>query len=315
MAINFNSSLARQRPDLSDAIYQYRPPAFKAEEIFPPLAVSEQKGQIEVVTRESLLKIPTTLRVGSGAYNRINEYLEPIDYDCKEYGLEIVDSYGTRQTVQYNRERGKMLHVTHGLLLDREKKALDTIFDTATWTGAALYTDVATTWSTVASADIIGDVYSAKKKVRDYTGVSPNAVIMSELNYEYCLRNKDIRASIQYTAAPTIQMVANSLPGLLGVEKIIVVSARYDSNPEGVSTSSTTAIASDSYVSVAAIGNAEDPMTPSVGHMMYWAEDALLPYTAESYWEEQTRGMVYRVRNFHQLKVVDPYFAHLLKVD
>ncbi|HQN47182.1 MAG TPA: hypothetical protein PK034_09010 [Rugosibacter sp.] len=315
MAINFNSSLARQRPDLSDAIYQYRPVTFKADEIFPPLAVSEQKGQIEVVTRESLLKIPATLRVASAAYNRINEYLEPIDYDCKEYGLEIVDSYGSRQTVQYNRERGKMLHVTHGLLLDREKKALDTIFDTATWTGAALYTDVTTTWATVASADIIGDVYAAKKKVRDYTGVSPNAVIMSELNYEYCLRNKDIRASIQYTAAPTIQMVANSLPGLLGVEKIIVVSARYDSNPEGVSTSSTTAIASDSYVSVAAIGNAEDPMTPSVGHMMYWAEDALLPYTAESYWEEQTRGMVYRVRNHHQLKIVDPCFAHLLKVD
>ena len=110
-------------------------------------------------------------------------------------------------------------------------------------------------------------------------------------------------------------MVGNSLPGLLGVEKIIVVPARYDSGAEGVSTSSTTAVASDSYVSVAAIGNAEDPMTPSVGHMLYWSEDAALPYTAESYWEDQTRSMIYRVRNFHQLKVIDKYFAHLLKVD
>ena len=311
------SSLGSQRPDLSDAIYQYDPAGvnFKADEIFPPVNVNTQAGTIEVVTRESLLKLNETLRTPGAGYNRINNYLEPLTYNCKDYGLEYAIDYGYKQTIQYNQEEGAMRAIKMGILNKREYDAMALLLNTSTWTGAALYTDVATTWVTVATCDPVANVIAAKKKVRDATGVEPNAVIMSQLNFDYCLQSTLIRGSIQYTEVPTLQAVANSLPGLFGVDKVIVPNSRYDSGGEGISTTTTTATASDSYVSVARLGVAGDVVSPSVGHTLVYDEDSGLPYVSESYWQESNRSMIYRVRHNIEMKVIDPYFAHLLKVD
>lgn len=310
-------TLGTQRPELSDAIYQYSPDGIKfaADEIFPPLMVNEQAGQFEVVSRETMLKLNEAGRAKGGAYNRINEYMEVKDYVCKDWGLEITDNYTYRQTVQYNRELGKIRAIKMGIQLAREKRVAETILNSTTWTGSALYTDVSTAWATVASADPRSDVLAAKKKVRDATGVSPNALILSELNLDYLINNAKIRAEIQYTAVPTEAQVVTALPALFGLEKLIVIGARYDSGAEGVSTSTTTSCGGDSYVSVARVGNANDPVSPAVGFTPVFDEDSGLPFIVESYWEEQTRSMVYRVRHNICEVVIDPYFAHLLKVD
>lgn len=312
-----SGTLGTQRPELSDALYQYNPDGinFVADQIFPPLNVSEQAGQMEVVSRETMLKLNESGRAKGGAYNRINDYLEVVDYNCKDYGLEITDNYGYRQTIQYNRELGKVRAIKMGIQLAREKRVAETILNATTWTGAALYTDVTTAWGTVSSADPRSDVVAAKKKVRDATGVNPNALILSELNLDYLINNAKLRAELAYTTMPTEAQVVAALPAMFGLEKLIVIGARYDSEPEGVSTSTTTACGGDSYVSVARVGNANDPVSPGVGFTPVFDEDSGLPYIVESYWEEQTRSMVYRVRHNICEVVVDAAFAHLLKVD
>lgn len=313
--MHFNSALSVQRPDLMDALYEYNPTGIRlaADQIFPILNVPEQRGEVEVVTRESLLTPTEAKRSKGGNYNEINETLEPKQYSCQDYGLVIVDKYGHRETVQYNRERGKVEHVTFKLMLERERRAFAAIMDTSVWTGSALQSDAGTDWVTIATADPVADVVAAKKKVRDATGVNPNALILSALNLDYLLTNAKIREQIQGSAIPTQAVIFEQLAGLMGLEKIIVSDAVYNTSAEG-KTATLSSVASDTYVSVARVGIADNPAAPSVGFTPNWTEDSGMPYIVESYYNDDARAMKYRARHNVDEWVVEPYLAHLIKV-
>ena len=54
---------------------------------------------------------------------------------------------------------------------------------------------------------------------------------------------------------------------------------------------------------------------PSVGRTFLWESDSPDNATVESYRDEKHRSDVFRVRQNVEEKVIDKYFAHLMKVD
>ena len=68
--------------------------------------------------------------------------------------------------------------IKHKILVEREIRVKDLLFNTSTWTGAALYKDwSAAPWDTVGS-DVITHVLTAKEKVRSNCGMNPDSMLI-----------------------------------------------------------------------------------------------------------------------------------------
>jgi len=312
----YNSGLGTQRPELADALYGYQPDdvTYWADVIAPRTPVSESSGNLEVVTRATMLQTINDARTPTGEYIELDAYLNKVAFTTTDRGMTHTLKDGDRTTIQLNRELMTMRLLKGTLMRNREKRVLDAIFATGTWTGADLYTDVATTWATSPTCDPVADVIAAKKKVRDNSGVNPNAVIMSALNFDYCLISTKIRGFLAGIKTPSAADVAAELPRLMGVEKLIVVDGVYNSAAEGLPVV-IAPLVSNSYVQVARIGTGGDPSSPAVMLSPEFTEDSSNPYVVESYVSNEKRGLVYRVRNHVGETVIDKYFAHMLKVD
>lgn len=312
----YNSGLGTQRPELADALYQYNPDGvtYWADVVAPRIAVNEQNGNMEVVTRATMLQTADDVRKPNGEYAGLDAYMTYVTYTTSDRGLEYTLKTGNRTTVQLNEEEMIMRMLKGTLMRNREKRVMDALFATGTWTGSDLYTDVTTTWATSASCDPVADVIAAKKKVRDNSGVEPNAVIMSALNFDYCLISTKIRGFLAGIKTPSAADVANELPRLMGVDQVIVVKGVYNSAKEGLDVV-IAPLVSNSYVQVAKIGATGSPAEPAVMLTPEFAEDSANPYVVESYGSDAKRGIVYRVRNHVGELVAEKYFAHMLKVD
>ena len=311
----YNPNLGTQRPELADALYEYQPDniGFIADAVAPRMDVGEAAGNLEVVTRESMLQIPADERRPNGEYAELSMYLDKVAYTTTDRGLTYTIKDGDRSTIQLNHELAAMRMLKSSLMRARDKRVIDTLFSTSTWTGAALLTTAATPWTTAATADPITNVIAAKKKVRDATGVEPNALVLSALNLDRLIQCTIIRDAAKYTTMPTVAELTAALPALLGVQKLIVSKSMYDANPEGKSANPTSQM-TDLYVQVAVIGNENDPVSPSVMFTPTFIEDGGLPYVVESWQSNEKRGLVYRVRNHVGELLVDKYFAHMIKV-
>jgi len=311
-----HGSFSIPRPDLADAFYQYSDAdvSYAADAILPFLPVNTQAGEIEVVTRKSLLTQEDTRRAPTAKYNRIDQHLSSLNYVCHDDGLEAPVPVADGNSIQYNRELGAATHLRIKMNNAREARVANMIFDTATWTGAALATTVKTAWSNP-KADVIGDVVYAAEQVRRNVGMKANALIVSGATLSNILRNDGIR--LRFPGAPLItrDTLQNALAGIFGLSRIIVSDAVYDTIPEGSRSYVGGDIFSADYAMVAKLAPDGGPASvPGLGRTCLWTEDSASPLVMESYYEDDSRCMIYRARRNLVEKVFDPYFGHLLDI-
>ena len=310
-----NTGFANPRPDLADAWYQYTNSGLTraATQVFPTLAVDTQAGEIEVVTRKSLLGLDAPYRAVNGNYNRINVSLDKMTYAARDYGLEHAINMADGASIQYNKEVGAVNHLWLKLALAEEVATASLVFNGTTFTGADLFTTVGTAWSDP-TADIIGDVIDAAEKVRRNTGVKANALVVSAVNAVNMMKNDGIRAALNGVVVPTVDVISAAAPALFGLQKVIVGDAVYDAAGSGHTFNGTDVWSAD-YAFVCKAANEGDPIeVPCIGRNLFWADDSGPEYTIENYYETQTRSMVYRARHNATFKLFDPYFGHLLDV-
>lgn len=312
--ITFANPFDIQRPDLLDAFYRYVPGTgtYVAGQVLPPAAVGTQAGQIEIVTRKSLLTVPSTRRAALGAYNRINVNLDKMDYVCVDGGLEHPIARGRRETVQYNRQLGAARHLKHKMLMAREIDVLTPVFDTTVYNvGAGTATAVATAWDAAGSTPI-ADVGAAKAVVRLTTGMTPNALILNSTTFEILLANSQIIGRFPGAQIVTEEMIRANLAAIFGLQKLIVSSGVYDSAPEGAAQTLVDVIP-DGVAQVALVASESDPIEmPALGRDLYWAEDGAREDVYEEYYEDSVRAEIHRVRNNRATKIFEPLFAHML---
>jgi hypothetical protein len=313
------STYATPRGDLGEAFHEFEPEGmtFIADQILVPYGVQKEAATITVITRENM-RSDDTLRAEGGGFNRIDITGEDLSYLCKNYGLEIpiTDTERRRYVDDFQVELEKIAVLRLRMKIARELRVKAAIFNTTTWTGAPLYTDTSTDWDNIAS-DIIGDVVAAKEKVRAGTGVKPNALIVGEGAVNNMIKNTAIKARFQQNVLVTVELLRTQLASLFGLSKLIVGDAVYNTADEGQSFSGSD-IWPDDYAMVARV--AEGPgspiTTPCVGRTLRWRDmESNVDGAPEQYREEQTKSEIYRVEDYIQEKIIDPYFAHLMLID
>ncbi|MCK9570143.1 hypothetical protein M0R72_14460 [Candidatus Pacearchaeota archaeon] len=307
------------RADLGEAFHEFNPAGmtFIADAILPAYGVPKEDGTITVITRENI-RIDDDTRADGGTFNRIDMEGEDLAYATQDKGLEIAITDRERRKYakdfQVDLEKTAILKLR--MLLKRELRVKNLVFNTATWTGSTLYTDNSgSPWDNIAT-DIIGQIVAAKEKVRLNTGVRANALIVGESAVQNMIKNTAIKARFQGTTTITVDMIRAGLASLVGLQQLIVGDTVYNSADEG-QTFSGSEIWPDDYATVAVVasGPGMPVTTPCVGRTLRWTEMADGLLVPEMYREPQTKSDILQVEDYVDEKVFDPYFAHLMKID
>ena len=315
MPVN-QATYAAPRADLGEAFHEFSPDGQQliAEQIFPVRDVIKKSASLSVVKRENYKRTDTNHSNG-GAYNRINLTTGDIDYKCVNHGLEIPVTDDDRENYasDFDCEVESTQVLKTRMLLEREIRVKDIIFNTTTFTGASLYTDVSTApWATVGSG-VIAQVRAAIEIIRLATGVKPDALICGETALGQLLSNTGIIARFPGAPIVTEAMIRSQLSALFGLQDMIVGGAVYDSAKEGQDFSGSD-IWGSTYASVAKISKGATKVNPGLGRSIVWSLDQGIESVVE-YREEQTASDIYRVEEYRQEKIFDSCFAHLLKIN
>lgn len=323
------STYATPRADLGAAMQEFRDSqiTYIGLRILPILRVKKDAGTVSAVIRESTLGRVDTKRAPRAAYNRAGYDVEDVAYQTEEHGLEgpLGDTQRAKYMNDFDAEMETSRHTLMRVLREQEIVIKDLIFNTTTWTGSDLYTDVSAAPWDAAASDAIGHVRAAKEKVRRMTGLEPRSMAIGKVTYNNLLANTAIVGRLQYIKVATEDVIKSAMAAILGLDNIYVGDNVYNAAPEG-GTIDVTDIWSDDYAMVFVEADGESMVSPGLGRTVVWEEDnsgtesagadgLVFPATVEQYREEQTRSDIYRVRQHTDEKVFDKYFGHLLKVD
>lgn len=317
MSINYNS-YGTPRGDLGEAIREYDPSqlGFIGSLVLPFREVTKKAASISVITRESILKRADAKHANGSAFNRVGTEAEDLSYACQDYGLEgvLTDDDRANFAADFDAELETVESVVHKLLVEYELRVNALVFNTSTWTGSALYTDVSSAPWDAAASDAIAHVLAAKEKVRKNTGMEPDTLIIGATTLNNLLGNTGLKNRFPGAAIITEEMIRSQMAAIFGLKNLFVGRKTYDSANEGIAFSGSD-IWSDDYAMICKISEGS-LRAAGLGRTFVWTPvSGAGAYSVKSYREEQTESDVFRVRHYVDEKIIDPYFGHLLKVD
>jgi len=289
-----------------------------------PRSVGVQAADVGKIPLEALLQTHDTNRAPGAGYRRGDFEMSKFSYATDEYGWEeALDDRTLR--VFADLLDAEAVHAQRAMdfvMRNFEIAVAAALYDVNTWTGAALTTAITNEWDEnhVSDAIPIQDVEGAKQKVRDGSGLEPNALICNRKQF-FGLRACDqITGLIKYHGGDdpkriTPQMVAQ----ILDLDFVLVAGGIKNTGVEGAA-ASLSGIWSDEYAMVAKVAITDDPQEPCVGRTFMWSEDGpgapgsdeSIAVMVEEYREENRRGSVLRARSDYDIVVMYPEAAHLL---
>lgn len=328
MGIGYSGAYTAPRVDLGEAFDEY---AFNLDwmigmKLFAPLEVPRKEATFPKITRENRLRNENLRRGAAGDYNRTSFEAEDQTYRCEEYGLEsrVGDDERSLYANDFDAEFEATRLVFERLILGHEIRVRDILMGAGFTVAIGNRTDVAVAWAQP-QADIIQDYLTAIEAVRIRTGMRPNVAWISAVSVPDLIVNQGIRDSIQHVGIPTASMVLGQLPGLLGVEQMVVAGSVVNAAIEGQA-----AALGDIWrdpgivvggelnqrragVAVVAPQNATIK-TPCVGRTFMWAQDSPSQVVVEEYRDEPKRSTIYRARHNVDELLIDASFAQLLDI-
>lgn len=315
---DYQGTRAIPRLELGEAALEFiqAQDEFIGTKVLPIFPTKKKASIFPAITRESITRDADTKRAPRGNYNRDSFQAKDRQYACEEHGLEgpLDDSEREMYASDFDSELTTVQIVTRRVIQAQEKRIASAVFDTTTFSGADLFTDYsAEPWDN-ASSDVIAQVREVREKVRKNCGMDPGSLIMSKANIDRLLANSGIKGAIQYVARLTEAEILNALADILGVKKIVVGKGIYNSAKEGKAFKGAD-IWSDDYAMVAVIGEGQRLSDPSMGRTFLWTGDSPENATVEQYRDDAARSDIFRVRQHVDEIIIDPYFAHLMKVD
>ena len=313
------TALNGYRPDLGtmfefDVLMNQR--GFIGNQVAPVFESAVQSGTFGKIPLKQLLQEPEVGRDSRGNYNRANFTFEDTTFSTKEKGIEIpVDR---RQSKMY-RTFFDFETVCAATALDivlraQEKRVADMIFNPTTF--AARTAGVTNEWDDFTNATPVTDVNNAVMAIWQACGLWANALIINRKvfrNLRRCDEITDLIASQGAGASiEPSKITAAALASVLDLRYVIVAGGARDTANEGQAVS-ISSIWSDEYAMVARIAETDNIEEPCLARTLHWGEDgSRIGGTIETYYEDQSRGDVCRVRHEVEEKILYTEAAYLL---
>lgn len=309
------------RPDLRGVVEE----AFNASNQFiggralPPLPVPTKAGQYPVVTKAtgSLLRNQAQRRGPGTNYARTTRSFTNDSYTCLEYGSEAIVPDDEAKDIGrfFDLERSETRWKYREIQLAHEIRAASVINDPATFsltTSATAYTT-----ANMASFDAGLDIDTAKQAIAA-RGENPEGLtaIMSLTIFNLLRASTRVQNRVRGRSSTDtfLPLDAAALAEALGLKEVLVGNASYDTSKVGASTSSMSAIWSNTYIWLGQCvqsAGMRDFFAGGTAYTLFWQEDADI-FQVESYREEDIRSNVIRARQYTAEKVVNANTAQLL---
>ena len=317
--------LATQRPDLAESFEAFDLEAEKAnyvaQKVFPVVDVDSQAGNFGRIPLAQLLQQRQTLRSPGGGYARGNFTFEPATYSCEEHGAEepIDDREAKMYANYFDSEVIATRRAYNSVLRNAEARMAATVFNTATWTGATLFTNVSgVPWATVAGALPITNVEAAVQRVYDNSGLWANALIINRRVFRNLRNTPQVFDRIASAGAGdrslasdvTVQMLAEAF----GLDHVIVAGGSQNTATEGQA-AAVGQIWGSNLAMVCRVATSNDFREPCIGRTFHWSGDGSnIDGAIETYRDETVRSSIVRVR--HDVDEVTLYVqaGHLLQI-
>lgn len=306
-------------PILGEVVRQYRSEErFIGRSIFPVWGTRSRQGYLPVIPRDDVLRIYSTAVAPGGTYPRVSFGASGLQYFTEKHGLEIA------VPAEVSQEHGDLFPVLQEaaisieLMLRRqvEIRLAAAIQNTTTFTANGRFTDnKANPWST-AGTNIVTQVDAAVEAVRGRTGISPNALIINNVQLQRIINNTDIKSRIQYVAAVTPGNILAALTAIFRLDYILVGDAVKDASARG-QTASVSNVWSSTYATVARIAPGEStPISErQLARTILWTPNSPSDATVDGRYDEATESDILRVKHHVDELLLDPDLAQLLQVE
>ena len=320
-----SSSLSTLRPDLAASFEAFDLEAEKAgyiaRKVMPTVDVASQAGTFGKIPLDQLLQQRDTKRAPGSGYARGQFTFTSSTYSCEEHGAEepIDDREAKMYAEYFDAEVISTRRAYNAVLRNAEKRVADAVFNTSTWTGASLTTDVsASPWATIASASPLTNVEAAVGKVYDGSGLWPNALVINRKVFRNLRNTAQVIDRIASSGAGNRNLASDVTVDMLAqafdLDYIIVAGGSYNSATEG-QTATPAQLWSSTYAMVCRVAVGNDFREPCIGRTFHWGADGSnIDGAVESYRDEVVRANIVRVRHDVDEIVLYAQAGHLLKI-
>jgi len=278
---------------------------FMADKILTPISVKEQTGYIPRLSTSAGMKLLDLKRAPRGSFQRGVWTWNSSLYATYEYGYEepVDNVEKLKNSDIFNEEVVAGQIAAHQLKLAREKRVVDAVHNTTSFTGANNTLAITHEWDDATNADPFADVNTGAAKIKIKAGI-PKSKLHLQLN-ENILRNvmrcDRVRNDIKYTKSIdelNEPQQAKLLATFLGIAEVHVATAFYDTTALGVDDAVFGDFWSDEYMMLYLPAPAVNSWkVPGLGRQPVWSKYAN-DYRVESYDEEQSDSRIIRVREY-----------------
>lgn len=210
------------------------PQGYVSEIFLPNIPVKQSSGLLGKYT-DSYLRIESTLMGGRGKARRVVPIVrESAGYLVERHGLEGVVTEDDKNNVEkpFDAERDEVIGLNTMIWLAKEKSLADAVTDTSvvtqnvTLAGQAQFNDFA-------NSDPIGRFNTARETVEQAAGMPPDTAIMSWKTMNTLAFHPGILDALGFTANRAGQLNEKELAKAMGVERLLVARAKFNSAAEG----------------------------------------------------------------------------------
>jgi len=221
-------------PLLTNASSAYVPKDAIADQLLPGLKFSQYTGKLGGYGK-SHLRIESTVIGGKGKYRQVESIARTTtSFEIEGHGLSgLVTKQDYKNVIDpFDAEKDETMGISTILLLEKEKALADALGSTAiltqntTLSGTSQFNDYT-------NSDPISKFIAAKKAVRDGCGAVANAVIMDYAVAEYLRAHPQLLDVMGFKFAKPGGLTDQELAKALGVQKVFIPNAMYNSAKEG----------------------------------------------------------------------------------
>lgn len=303
------------RPDLAGSLEQFDLQAdqagFVGLKIAPTIEVDTPFGQYGVIELKELIKSRDTRRAVDGSYGRGEGRGTKDTYSTEEHGFEerVDDREATMFGSWWNSELLAAQRCRDAVLRNHNARVIALAAAVSNTTAAG------TVWTTLASADVIGNVRTARLAVRNRTGIMPNAMVIDFETFQYVRSNAGIIDRVKYSGLQDVnvsKVTVNAVAQALDLEEIILSGSMYNSANEA-QTASLASMWDKTTAFVFVKGSGSDLRRPQFARTFHWGADgSSIGSVMESYRDESRRSDIVRSRMETDEKVVYSACAQLI---
>lgn len=223
------------RNDLTAITLAYRNQAFVADMVLPRVSVGKQEFEWLLHTKAEGFTIPDTLVGRKGRVNEVEYSATRLTAQTVDYGLEFVvpQTDLDNQPPNYNPLAVHTEHTTDLILLDREKRVADLVFDANQYAAANKTTLSGTSqWSDRSNSDPVDAILAQL----DTCLIRPNKAIVGQAVWTELRQHPKVVSAV-YTgggnAATGGTVARQAVADVLELDEIIVGAAWYNSANAG----------------------------------------------------------------------------------